>query len=149
VSGPEVLGLLGAVTILLALFEMMRRHRLREKYAVIWFLIAVGALVVAVAPSLLVAVSDALGLQVPSNLVFFVASLVLLGLTLQHSYELGRTEDRLRTLAEEVALLRLRLEEAEGSAPGSPAPSPGGSDPVAGSEAEAEPGAGPTGPADE
>ena len=99
------------------LFEMLRRHRLREKYAVIWFVLALGALVTALAPSLLTAVSDALGLQVPSNLVFFVASLVLLGLTLQHSYELGRGEERIRTLAEEVALLQLRLDElAERSA---------------------------------
>ena len=58
-SGAEVLGVLGAATILIALFEMMRRHRLREKYAVIWFLIAVGSLVVAVSPALLIAVSDA------------------------------------------------------------------------------------------
>ena len=113
-NGPEVLGVLGAATILLTLFEMMRRHRLREKYAVIWFLLAIGALVVAVAPSLLRTASDALGLQVPSNLVFFVASLVLLGLTLQHSFELGRSEERVRTLAEEVALLRLRLDELQG-----------------------------------
>lgn len=110
-NGPEVLGVLGAITILLTLFEMLRRHRLREKYAVIWFILAVGALVVAVAPSLLTAASNALGLQVPSNLVFFVASLVLLGLTLQHSYELGRGEERIRTLAEEVALLHLRIDE--------------------------------------
>ena len=110
-NGPEVLGILGAITILLTLFEMLRRHRLREKYAVIWFVLALGALVVAVAPSLLNAASDALGLQVPSNLVFFIASLVLLGLTLQHSFELGRGEERTRTLAEEVALLRLRLDE--------------------------------------
>jgi hypothetical protein len=122
VNGPEILGVLGAVTILLTLFEMLRRHRLREKYAVIWFVLAIGSLVVAVAPSLLNAASDALGLQVPSNLVFFVASLVLLGLTLQHSYELGRTEERIRTLAEEVALLQMRLDDAEGGAaePGQP-----------------------------
>lgn len=110
-NGPEILGVLGAVTILLTLFEMLRRHRLREKYAVIWFVLAIGALVIAVAPSLLNAASDALGLQVPSNLVFFVASLVLLGMTLQHSFELGRGEERVRTLAEEVALLRLRLDD--------------------------------------
>ena len=48
----------------------------------------------------------------PANLLFFVASLVLLILTLQHSYELGRVEERTRTLAEEVALLRLELERA-------------------------------------
>lgn len=117
-NGPEVLGALGAVTILLTLFEMLRRHRLREKYAVIWFVLAIGALGTALVPSLLTAVSNALGLQVPSNLVFFVASLVLLGLTLQHSFELGRAEERVRTLAEEVALLHLRLDELDPGASG-------------------------------
>ena len=43
-----------------------------------------------------------------------MASVVLLMLTLQHSYELGRLEERTRTLAEEVGLLRLELERATG-----------------------------------
>ena len=41
--------------------------------------------------------------QVPANLLFFLGSLVLLVLTLQHSYELGRLEEKTRTLAEELA----------------------------------------------
>ena len=94
---------------MLTLFEMMRRHRLREKYALIWFVIALCALVVAVFPGLLIAATDVLGLSLPSNLLFFVASVVLLLLSLQHSYELGRLEERTRTLAEEVGLLRLEL----------------------------------------
>ncbi len=110
-TGANALGLIGSIIILATLFEMMRRHRLREKYAVIWFVIAIGALLVAVLPSLLVNASEALGLQVPTNLLFFIASLVLLILTLQHSYELGRLEEQTRTLAEEVALLRVALEE--------------------------------------
>ena len=112
-TGVNVLGLVGSAIILATLFEMMRRHWLREKYAVIWFLIAIASLLVALFPSLLVGASNALGLQVPTNLLFFLASLVLLILTLQHSYELGRLEEQSRTLAEEVALLRLALEQQE------------------------------------
>ena len=48
--------------------------------------------------------------QVPANLLFFAASMLLLCVSIQHSYELGRLEERTRTLAEEVALLRLELE---------------------------------------
>ena len=116
-TGANALGLIGSVIILATLFEMMRRHRLREKYAVIWFVIAIAALLVAVFPALLVNASAALGLQVPTNLLFFIASLVLLILTLQHSYELGRLEEQTRTLAEEVALLRLALEEQDQERP--------------------------------
>jgi hypothetical protein len=46
---------------------------------------------------------------VPANLLFFVASMLLLAVSVQHSSELGRLEERTRTLAEEVGLLRLEL----------------------------------------
>ena len=106
------LGVLGALVIMVTLFEMLRRHRLREKYAVAWFLIAVVALVSAAVPRLLYGLSDLLGIAVPSNLVFFVASLILFLMSLQQSSELGRMEERTRTLAEEVAVLRLEVGQA-------------------------------------
>jgi hypothetical protein len=104
-----VLGLIGSVVVLVAIVEMMRRHRLREKYAVIWFFVAAGVLTLAIFPGLLTGTAALLGVQVPVNLLFFAGSLVLLVLTLQHSYELGRLEEKTRTLAEELALLRLEL----------------------------------------
>ncbi|MGZ4438066.1 MAG: DUF2304 domain-containing protein [Nocardioides sp.] len=107
-----VLGLAGAVTILVVMFEMLRRHRLREKYAVLWCVVALSAVTVALFPGLLRAAAELVGVEVPSNLLFFVASMVLLLLSVQLSYELGRLEEKTRTLAEEVALLRLDLEEA-------------------------------------
>lgn len=117
-TAATVLGTAGALIIMVTLFEMLRRHRLREKYALAWFLIAVAALVSAAAPRLLVALTEALGVQVPVNLVFFVGSLVLFLMTLQHSSELGRLEERTRTLAEEIAVLRLELGLAEDDATG-------------------------------
>ena len=110
-SANVVLGVIGSVVVLVALVEMMRRHRLREKYAVIWFLVAAGVLTLAVFPGLLTGTADLIGVAVPANLLFFVASLVLLVLTLQHSHELGRLEEKTRTLAEALALLRLELTE--------------------------------------
>lgn len=109
-SGVSILGIVGSVVIMLSLFEMLRRHRLREKYALIWGIVALGALTVAAFPGLLSWATKVLGLQVPANLLFFVASLVIMMLTLQHSSELGRLEERTRTLAEDVALLQVELE---------------------------------------
>ncbi len=113
-SGSTILGIAGSAIVLLALFELMRRHRLREKYALIWALVALAVITVAAAPVLLVKTSEALGLEVPANLLFFGAAIVILVLTLQHSSELSRLEERTRTLAEEVALLRLEVERVEG-----------------------------------
>ena len=104
------LGVLGSVLTLGLLFEMLRRKRLREKYAVFWAGVAVVTLLVAAFPSSLGWVSVRLGVEVPANLLFFVASMVLLAVSVQHSAELSRMEERTRILAEEVALLRLRVD---------------------------------------
>jgi hypothetical protein len=91
------------------LLEMLRRRRLREKYAVFWGLVAVATLVVALFPVLLTRAAALVGVEIPSNLLFFVASMVLFVVSVQHSSELGRLEERSRTLAEELALLRMQV----------------------------------------
>ncbi|BDZ53764.1 hypothetical protein GCM10025870_08370 [Agromyces marinus] len=57
-----------------------------------------------------------LGVGLPSNLVFFVSIVLLFLVNLQHSAELTDLEDKTRTLAEESALLKVRLERLEGRA---------------------------------
>jgi hypothetical protein len=116
VTSSYALGLVGAVTAIVVVVEMMRRRHLREKYAVLWLVVAGATVVVAVAPGLLTWASEVLGVQLPSNLLFFAASMLLLIVSVQHSYEIGRLEAKSQTLAEELALLRLELDERWASA---------------------------------
>lgn len=104
------LGLMGSVFTLVLLYEMLRRRRLREKYAVFWATVAVFTIVVALFPATLSWAAQLVGVTVPANLLFFVASMLLLTVGIHHSYELGRLEERTRTLAEEVGLLRMDIE---------------------------------------
>lgn len=105
-----VLGLIGSVVTLVLLFELLRRRHLREKYAIFWVVVALATIVIAVFPSTLFAAATLVGVEVPANLLFFGASMLLLGVTIHQSYELGRLEERTRTLAEEIGLLRLELD---------------------------------------
>ncbi len=99
-----------AVAVAAILARLLRGGRLREKYAGIWILIGTAILVLAAFPGLLVTVSRWFGVQVPSNLLFFLAILLLLAVCLHLSLELSGLEDETRILAEEVAILRLDLE---------------------------------------
>ena len=108
-----VLGLIGSLITLTLLFELMRRRRLREKYAVFWVVVALVTLVIAVFPATLTTAADLVGVKVPANLLFFGASMLLLGVSIHQSYELGRLEERTRTLAEEVGLLRMEIDPTQ------------------------------------
>jgi hypothetical protein len=90
-------------------FLLLRRGVLREKYAVLWLLVSGVALVLALSPGLLRWLSTILGVQTPSNLLFFVTVVLLVLVSVQLSYELSRHEMRIRRLAEEVALLRREI----------------------------------------
>jgi hypothetical protein len=116
-SSTFTLGIIGGALILFVLFEMLRRQRLREKYAVIWILVVAITVLMAVFPGTLIAAADLLGVEVPANLLFFGAIMLLLFISIQLSYEIGRLEERTRTLAEEVALLNLKVERLAGQDP--------------------------------
>jgi hypothetical protein len=108
VTASVILGIVGSVTTLVLLFELLRRKHLREKYTILWIFVALFTLVVAIFPQTLYSLSGLIGVAVPANLLFFLASMLLLGISVHHSFELGRLEERTRTLAEELALLRMQ-----------------------------------------
>lgn len=104
------LGLVGAAAVVALVVELLRRRHLRGKYAVLWLALAAAALLFAAFPPLLEGISSAAGVQTPVNFLFFAAILTMLAVIMQLSYESGVIEEETRTLAEEVALLRLELE---------------------------------------
>ena len=92
-------------------FVLLRRGVLREKYAVLWLLVSGVAFLFAVIPGALRWVSDQLGIETPSNLLFFITVVLLVLVSVQLSYELSRHEMRIRRLAEEIALLNDEVRE--------------------------------------
>lgn len=113
-TGITLLALSAAVLVLGAMFELLRRRQLREKYAVLWLGVGLAVAVLAIVPGLLKWAADLLGVVTPINLLFFLSTVVLLLVSIHLSWEASRLEEETRTLAEEVALLRLDLEGLHG-----------------------------------
>jgi hypothetical protein len=111
-----VLGISSAALTLFIVIEMLRRRRLRERHAVWWLLAGFFALVIGIFPITLEWAAATVGIEVPTNLVFFVSIAVLFLVCLQHSAELTVLESKTRRLAEEVALQDLRLQKLESRA---------------------------------
>ena len=102
-------GIVFAVVILVIVIWMLLARKLREKYAAMWLVIALAVLLLGVFPQLMLWLTTALGVQVPANLLFALAIVLLLGVALHHSWELSQAEDEIRRLAEESALARTEL----------------------------------------
>jgi hypothetical protein len=117
-----LMGIIVVVAILFFVFEMLRRQKLREKYAVLWIIIGLGTLLLAAFPGLLELASTLLGIQVPANLLFIMTLVLLVGVCLHLSQEQSQAEDEVRILAEDVAILRAEMLEIRQQLDASPTP---------------------------
>ena len=90
------------------MLELVRRRQLREKYALLWLAVGVGGIVLGLGRTLVDRVAHALGVDYGPSAVFLGAIVFLLLVCMHLSWEVSRLEERTRTLAEELALLRGR-----------------------------------------
>jgi len=111
--GTYLLGIVAALFTLGLVIEMLRRRQLRERHAIWWLIAGLLALIIGVFPQVLVWAAGVIGVEIPTNLVFFVSILILFLVSIQHSSELTTLENRSRTLAEESALQDLRIRTLE------------------------------------
>lgn len=113
VSALTIVISMSAVVLVLVL---VRRQRLKERFAVTWLVVTSGMVLLAVFRPLLDRLSDELGIQSGTTTVFLLAVLVILGVQLQLSVAVSRLEERLRDLAEAVALKPSRMTPRSGGA---------------------------------
>lgn len=113
--------LLGVLAFIL---RLLRRGHFTGKYALLWITVGGAMVPLALWPGLVTTVAKLAGVYYePAVLIFAILGFLLM-VAMQFSYELSRLEERARTLAEEVALLRGEIQalnqSADAPAPGSP-----------------------------
>ena len=91
------------------LYFLLRTRRIQEKYAGIWIFLAIAVVIFGAFPKLVFRLAALFGVGLPANLLFALAIVTLLAVSIQLSSELSSLEEESRTLAEEIALLRLEL----------------------------------------
>lgn len=101
---PQLLAIGMAIVLLVVVILLLRSYILPEKYAVIWLLASVAAIVLSAWPGLLDAIAGFFGIESPINLLFVGAFFVILLLLMQVSLELARTRDELRRAIQNIAL---------------------------------------------
>ena len=92
---------------------LVRRRHLKAKYSLLWLSLGAVMVVIAAVPGLLDWTADRLGIWYQPTLLVLMGLALLLLIVVHFSYELTRSENRTRELAEQLALLRLRVTELQ------------------------------------
>ncbi len=100
-----------AVLVALTVVYFVRRWRLREQYSLLWLTLAVGMVVPAASPGLVEWVAAKMDVFYAPSILFFLALAVVAVMLFHYALEISRLSDQNRELAQELGLLRARLEE--------------------------------------
>lgn len=106
---------IGSVLLILIVLELIRGRRLKERYALLWLVTGIVLLVLSAWRGGLNTIAGWLGVSgYPPAILFAAAIMFVIAVLLHYSTVLSRLTDDNVLLAQEVALLRARLDALEG-----------------------------------
>jgi hypothetical protein len=112
----QIVAILGTVALFLFVFELVRRRRLMERYALLWLFSAVILLALAAWKQGLARLSNAVGIYYPPSALFAVTLAFILVLLLHYSLVISRLADQNKILAQKLGALDQRIGELEATA---------------------------------
>jgi len=103
--------------VLLFVINLVRTKKLKEEFALLWLLTGIVLVLTPLFIDYLDMIAYALGIEYPPALIFVLAIISLLLVLFQFSMRISRFSEQIKVLIQELALLRVRLEDLERIAP--------------------------------
>lgn len=103
---PRLLVFALGLTVLLLVINLVRKRQLQERYAMLWLFAGLALTLAPVFIPWLDHFAFSIGFEYPPALLLLLAVVGLLLLIFQLSLTISRDEDRLKTLTQELGLLR-------------------------------------------
>ena len=114
-ASVQLVALLFAGALMGVVLWLVRRRTLRAEYTPIWMGVAFAILIASLDLDILRLVARAIGAWSISSTLFFLGEFFLLGICLNYAVRISQAGAKITELAQEVALLRRRLDEVDGS----------------------------------
>ena len=113
----HIVAIASALLLFALVFELVRRRKLMERYALLWMLSAAMLLALAVSSDLLEAFAGAVGIAYAPSAFFAVVLGTVLVLLLHFSLVVSRMADQAKVLAQRVGALQQQLDEHSPATP--------------------------------
>ncbi|NLG49441.1 MAG: DUF2304 domain-containing protein [Chloroflexi bacterium] len=108
------------IAILLFVINLVRTRRLKEEYALLWLVMAGGLVISPLFTDVVEVISYAVGIDYPPALLFVMVLAISFGIIVHFSVTISRFSDQIKTLSQDLALTRKRVQELEERASGGP-----------------------------
>ena len=98
-----------SLSLMLLIFELIRRRKLKEKYAILWLFSGCVILIFAIFDNILNLITNLLGVILPINTVFFLGIFFIIIINIHFSLVISNLSEQNKRIAQKLALLELKI----------------------------------------
>jgi len=110
--GQKALAISLSLGLLILIFELVRRRKLREEYSWLWMLTGVVVLVLATWHNLLLFITRLLGIALPISTIFLFGVFFLILINLYFSVKISTLATQVKELVQRQAILESLMEKS-------------------------------------
>ena len=109
----QIIAIIVLVLAFALLVVQIKKRKLDLKYSLAWMLLDIVLIILAAFPKLIMLIAQCLGIETPSNLVFFCGFIFSLIIKYVLTVAISKMADNIRCLTQKIALLEKELKEEE------------------------------------
>jgi hypothetical protein len=101
-----------SISFLILVIELVKKNRLQERYSLLWIIMGILLLVLSSTPIIINTIAKWLDIKNPPSLLFLFGMVYLLVYSLHITTVISKQADKITRLAQELALLKQKIEQA-------------------------------------
>jgi hypothetical protein len=110
-SQSRILAVAISLCLLFFIFELVRRKKLKEKYALLWLFSGGIILIIATFNNILQRITNLLGIILPINTVFFLGILFIILINIHFSLVISNLSEQNKKIAQKLSLLESEIKK--------------------------------------
>jgi hypothetical protein len=109
----QIILIISSVLFFFFICNMVRNKKLELRYALVWILTSLTFVILSIFPTVLKFISKVLHIKEPVNTLFLSIIFFLILIVFTLTMSLSRNANRVKTLTQEIGILKLNLEKLE------------------------------------
>lgn len=114
----QLIAIAGSIVFMGSILELIRRKLIKEAYALLWIIFGLIFILFSCWKSGLDYFAALVGVYYPPALLFLMLIVAIIMILVQFSVVVSKQNDKIKNLAQEIALLRNKLEQKNGPSGG-------------------------------
>ncbi|MFT4576458.1 MAG: hypothetical protein ACJAX7_002236 [Saprospiraceae bacterium] len=107
----QILAIIGSISLLIFIIILIRQHRLKEEYSLLWLFFTVFFIIFSVWRNGLEWISDFMGIAYPPAALFLILIMALFVIMIEFSLIISKQAERIKSIGQNIGLMKQEISE--------------------------------------